>query len=54
MNPKFMRLNKLGYSNGKDDDQIPGWANALIGASIADTPAVATAAGWKNKGGKWV
>lgn len=41
------------YKDGKDGE-IPSWANALIGASVADAPAVATASGWKNKDGKWI
>lgn len=54
---------KQSYKNGKD--ALPGYTtgedrgffnwlkNSLIGASVADAPAVATASGWHNEDGQW-
>lgn len=47
------KKDSVGYADGKDSEN---WlTNALIGMSVADNSAIATAAGWKkDRSGKWV
>lgn len=41
------------YTTGEDGGFLNWLKNALIGASVADAPAVATASGWHNEDGQW-
>ena len=42
-----------GYATGEDGGFFNWLKNAVIGASVADDPAVATASGWHNEDGQW-
>lgn len=48
----------IGYGGGKDDEESSegflNWLkNAVIGASVAEDPAVTAASGWHNEDGQW-
>ena len=42
-----------GYATGEDGGFLNWLKNAVIGVSVADAPAVATASGWHNEDGQW-